>query len=50
MVIIDLRKTTPEDIRLIQELQASGLSDDMIQKAYNETIRRREEGALHERT
>lgn len=46
MVIIDLRKTTPEDIRLIQELQASGLSDDMIQKSYNETIRRREEGTF----
>ena len=30
MATIDLRKTEPEDIRLIRELQSSGLPDSLI--------------------
>ena len=50
MVTIDLRKTEPEDVRLIRELQSAGLPDNLIQSAYEETVRRREEGETHERT
>lgn len=49
MVTIDLRKTEPDDVRLIRELQSAGLSDSLIQAAYEETVRRREEGAEHDR-
>lgn len=48
MVTIDLGKVDPEhireDMRLIRELQSAGVSDDIIQAAYDETIKRREEG------
>lgn len=50
MVTIDLRKTEPDDVRLIRELQSAGLPDSLIQAAYEETVRRREEGEVHERT
>lgn len=50
MVTIDLRKTEPDDVRLIRELQSAGLPDILIQAAYEETIRRREKGDGHERT
>lgn len=43
MVTIDLRKTEPEDVRLIRELQSAGLPDSLIQVAYEETVRRRED-------
>ena len=48
MVTIDLSKVDPkyihEDMRLIRELQSAGVSDDLIQEVYDETIKRREEG------
>lgn len=50
MVTIDLRKTKPDDVRLIGELQSAGLPDSLIQAAYEETIRRREKGDGHEQT
>lgn len=34
MVTIDLLNTTPEDIFYIQQLQKQGLSDKIIQQAY----------------
>ena len=49
MVTIDLSKTTPEDFRLIRELQKAGVPDSVIQAAYEETVRRREEGANDDR-
>lgn len=53
MVTIDLGKVDPEhireDMRLIRELQSAGVSDDIIQAAYDETIKRREEGASHDK-
>lgn len=49
MVTIDLRKTKPEDVRLIRELQSAGLPDSLIQAAYEETVRRREEGIDHDK-
>ena len=50
MVKIDLRKTEPEDVHLIRELQSYGLPDSLIQLAYDETIRRREEGTDNDGT
>lgn len=44
MVTIKL-DSEPEDIRLVQELKAMGVPDDVIQMAYNETIKRREQEA-----
>ena len=43
MVTIDLRKTHPEDIRLIHKLKSLGIEDNVLQEAYNETIKRRDE-------
>lgn len=44
MIDVELNEYTAEDIRLIQELKKMGLDDEAIQKAYNETLRRRREG------
>lgn len=35
MITIELNKYSAEDIKLIKELQAFGLSDEEIQKAYD---------------
>lgn len=49
MVTIDLSKTTPEDFRLIRELQNAGVPDSVIQAGYEETVSRREEGIDHDK-
>lgn len=41
MVTIKL-ESTAEDIHIIQELKKIGVPDDVIQMAYDETMRRRE--------
>ena len=38
MVTIKLN-SEPEDVRLVQELKAMGVPDDVIQKAYNATMK-----------
>lgn len=35
MITVELNKHTAEDVKIIQELQALGLSDEQIQKAYD---------------
>lgn len=45
MVTIKLDSEAAEDVRLVQELKAMGVPDDVIQMAYNETIKRREQEA-----
>lgn len=45
MVTIKLDSEVEEDIRLVQELKAMGVPDDVIQMAYNETIKRRNQEA-----
>lgn len=45
MVTIKLDREAAEDVRLVQELKAMGVPDDVIQMAYNETIKRREQEA-----
>lgn len=42
MVTIDLRNTTPEDMKIIQELKSLGVPDELIQIGYDETVSRRE--------
>ncbi|MGN0610069.1 MAG: hypothetical protein ACI4J6_12740 [Oscillospiraceae bacterium] len=41
MVSITLGKNSPEDIKQIRELQEMGVSDEIIQKAYENTERER---------
>ena len=43
MVTIKLDSEAAEDVRLVQELKRMGVPDDVIQMAYNETIKRREQ-------
>ena len=43
MVTIKLNEHSAEDVKLIEELKAMGLSEETIQRAYNETQRRRQE-------
>lgn len=45
MVTIKLDREAAEDVRLVQELKRMGVPDDVIQMAYNETIKRREQEA-----
>ena len=40
---IELNEYSAEDVKLINELKKFGLSEDVIQAAYNETQRRRVE-------
>lgn len=42
MISIELNKYCAEDVKLIEELKAMGLSDEAIQKAYDETQKRRQ--------
>lgn len=41
MISIELNEYSAEDVKLINELKAMGLSEETIQMAYNETQRRR---------
>lgn len=41
---IELNQYSAEDVKLINELKEFGLPDEFIQKAYDETQKRREEG------
>lgn len=41
---IELNQYSAEDIKLINELREFGLPDEFIQKAYDETQKRRENG------
>lgn len=43
MVTLDLRRTEPEDIKLIQELRSMGCSEKLIQLGYDRTVQKREE-------
>lgn len=43
MVTIDLRRTEPEDIKLIRELRSMGVSEELIQLGYDRTVQKREE-------
>lgn len=42
MVSITLGKNSPEDVKQIRELKEMGVSDEIIQKAYENTERTRE--------
>lgn len=44
MISIELNEYSAEDIKLIEELKAMGLDEEVIQMAYNETQKRRENG------
>ena len=41
---IELNEMVAEDVKLIQEMRALGVSEDVIQRAYEETQKRRNEG------
>lgn len=43
MVSITLGKNSPEDFKQMQELQKMGVSDEIIQKAYENTERERKQ-------
>lgn len=43
MISIELNEYSAEDIKMIETLKAMGLDEEIIQMAYNETQRRRQE-------
>lgn len=49
MVTIDLRRTEPEDIKLIRELRSMGCSEELIQLGYDRTVQKREEADNEQR-
>lgn len=49
MVTIDLRRTEPEDIKLIRELKSVGCSEELIQLGYDRTVQKREEADNEQR-
>lgn len=48
MITIELNEHSAEDVKYIQELQAMGVPDCVIQTAYDNTNRRRKDGADNE--
>lgn len=50
MVKIELNDFSAEDFQYIQELQAMGLSDELIQLAYNNTQDKRKNDQMLNRT
>lgn len=43
MITIELNEHSAEDYKMIEELRQHGLPEELIQKAYDETMRRRRE-------
>ena len=48
MISIELNNYSEEDVKLINELKAMGVDEETIQKAYNETQKRRQEESKEE--
>ena len=40
MITIQLNEHTAEDVKCIQELQAMGIPDDMIQRLYDSSLKK----------
>lgn len=48
MNLEDLRYLTQEDMKALNDLRAQHIPDEIIQNAYDETVKRAKEGKAHE--